>query len=482
LPFSTGSVIFILSRALQALQLRESSMIEKVLVANRGEIALRVMRACRELGIRTVAVHSTVDADSLHVKFADESVCIGGHLSSESYLNIPHVMAAAEISGADAIHPGYGFLAENPEFADIVQSCELTWIGPSAEIISRMGDKNSARQAAVEAGVPVVPGSAGVVKDADEAVKVAENIGYPVMVKAVAGGGGKGMRPAFDEDQLRKAVVTASNEAEAAFKNGALYLEKLILRPRHVEIQILGDLHGGILHLGERDCSIQRRHQKLIEEAPSPAVGPELREKMGEAAVRLARKVDYSSAGTIEFLLDENGSFYFMEMNTRIQVEHPVTEMVTGLDIVKEQIRIAAGEPLRHRQDEIVIRGHAIECRVNAEDPARDFAPTPGKIMALHPPGGPGVRLDTHIYADYVVSPHYDSLLGKLICHGEDRQEAIARMRRALSELVIEGVATSIPFHLQVLNDEVFQEGKATTAYIDERMDHLKEAMAAAEA
>ncbi len=457
-------------------------MIEKVLVANRGEIALRVMRACRELGIRTVAVHSTVDADSLHVKFADESVCIGGHLSSESYLNIPHVMAAAEISGADAIHPGYGFLAENPEFADIVQSCELTWIGPSAEIISRMGDKNSARQAAVEAGVPVVPGSAGVVKDADEAVKVAENIGYPVMVKAVAGGGGKGMRPAFDEDQLRKAVVTASNEAEAAFKNGALYLEKLILRPRHVEIQILGDLHGGILHLGERDCSIQRRHQKLIEEAPSPAVGPELREKMGEAAVRLARKVDYSSAGTIEFLLDENGSFYFMEMNTRIQVEHPVTEMVTGLDIVKEQIRIAAGEPLRHRQDEIVIRGHAIECRVNAEDPARDFAPTPGKIMALHPPGGPGVRLDTHIYADYVVSPHYDSLLGKLICHGEDRQEAIARMRRALSELVIEGVATSIPFHLQVLNDEVFQEGKATTAYIDERMDHLKEAMAAAEA
>ncbi len=457
-------------------------MIEKVLVANRGEIALRVMRACRELGIRTVAVHSTIDADSLHVKFADESVCIGGHLASDSYLNIPRVMAAAEISGADAIHPGYGFLAENAEFADIVTSCELTWIGPSAEIISRMGDKNAARMAAIEAGVPVVPGSEGLVKDADEAVEVAETIGYPVMVKAVAGGGGKGMRPAFDEEQLRSAVVTASNEAQAAFKNGDLYLEKLVQRPRHVEVQILGDLHGNILHLGERDCSIQRRHQKLIEEAPSPAVDEDLRRRMGEAAVRLAKAVDYSSAGTIEFLLDEDGNFYFMEMNTRIQVEHPVTEMVTGLDIVKEQIRIASGEPLRFRQSDITIRGHAIECRVNAEDPARNFAPTPGKIMALHPPGGPGVRLDTHIYADYVVSPHYDSLLGKLICHGEDREEAVARMRRALSEMVIEGVATSIPFHLQVLGDEVFQEGKATTAYIEERMERLKEAMAAAEA
>ena len=457
-------------------------MIEKVLVANRGEIALRVMRACRELGIRTVAVHSTVDSDSLHVKFADESVCIGGHLAADSYLNIPRVMAAAEISGADAIHPGYGFLAENAEFADIVNSCELIWIGPSPEIISRMGDKNSARQAAMEAGVPVVPGSAGLVEDADEAVKVAEEIGYPVMVKAVAGGGGKGMRPAFDEAQLRNAVVTASTEAMAAFKNGDLYLEKLVLRPRHVEVQILGDQHGNILHLGERDCSIQRRHQKLIEESPSPAVDPPLRKKMGEAAVLLAKAVNYSSAGTIEFLLDQNGDFYFMEMNTRIQVEHPVTEMVTGLDIMKEQIRIAAGERLRHQQSDISIRGHAIECRINAEDPSRDFAPAPGKIMALHPPGGAGVRLDTHIYTDYVVSPHYDSLLGKLICHGEDREEAIARMRRALSEMVIEGVATSIPFHLQVLADEVFQNGEATTAYIEERMDWLKEAMAAAEA
>ncbi len=457
-------------------------MIEKVLVANRGEIALRVMRACRELGIKCVAVHSSVDADSLHVKFADESVCIGGHLASESYLNIPRIMAAAEITGADAVHPGYGFLAENAEFAEIVRSCELVWIGPSPEVIARMGDKNAAREAARLAGVSVVPGSKGLVADADEAARVAESIGYPVMLKAVAGGGGKGMRPAMDEDQLRKAFVTAATEAATAFKNGDLYLEKLVLRPRHIEIQILGDNQGNLLHLGERDCSIQRRHQKLMEEAPSPAVDDALRARMGEAALRLSRQVDYVSAGTIEFLLDASGKFYFMEMNTRIQVEHPVTEMVTGLDIVKEQIRIAAGEELRHKQEDIVIRGHAIECRINAEDPSRNFAPAPGKIMTFHPPGGPGVRLDTHIYADFVVSPHYDSLLAKLICHGQDRKEAIARMHRALSEMVIEGTATTIPFHLQVLADPIFQRGEATTAYLEDRMQSLKESLELSEA
>ena len=441
-------------------------MIEKVLVANRGEIALRVMRACRELGIRTVAVHSTIDADSLHVKFADESVCIGGHLASDSYLNIPRVMAAAEISGADAIHPGYGFLAENAEFADIVTSCELTWIGPSAEIISRMGDKNAARMAAIEAGVPVVPGSEGLVKDADEAVEVAETIGYPVMVKAVAGGGGKGMRPAFDEEQLRSAVVTASNEAQAAFKNGDLYLEKLVQRPRHVEVQILGDLHGNILHLGERDCSIQRRHQKLIEEAPSPAVDEDLRRRMGEAAVRLAKAVDYSSAGTIEFLLDEDGNFYFMEMNTRIQVEHPVTECVTGVDLVKRQIRIARGEPLDLVQAALRQRGHAIECRIYAEDPARGFMPSSGKILLLREPSGPGIRNDTGIFEGYEVSTHYDPILAKLVAWDEDREGARRKMLTALENYVILGIETPILFLRDVLDHPAFIEGKTHTDFI----------------
>jgi acetyl-CoA carboxylase biotin carboxylase subunit len=454
---------------------------QKVLVANRGEIALRVMRACRELGISTVAVHSTADAESLHVKFADESVCVGGPLSAQSYLNIPRIIAAAEITGADAVHPGYGFLAENAEFAEIVQSCDLTWIGPSPEIIRKMGDKNMARQCAVAAGVPVIPGSPGVVRDADQAVLAARQLGYPIMIKAVAGGGGKGMRVARDEEELRSGVVTARGEAEAAFKNGDLYLERLIERPRHIEIQLLGDQHGNIVHLGERDCSVQRRHQKLIEESPSPAVDERLRTRMGDAAVLLARSVAYSSAGTIEFLLDEDGSFYFMEMNTRIQVEHPVTEMVTDLDIVKEMLKVATGERLSLRQKDVRLRGHAIECRINAEDPGRNFAPCPGKILAFHPPGGPGVRLDTHIYAEYVIGPHYDSLLAKLICHGADRAEALARMRRALSEMVIEGVPTSIPFHLRVLEDPIFVEGKATTRYLDENMTAIKQAMLAAE-
>jgi acetyl-CoA carboxylase, biotin carboxylase subunit len=457
-------------------------MIRKVLVANRGEIALRVMRACHELGIATVAVHSTADAEALHVKFADESVCVGEPLASASYLNVPRLVAACEITGADAVHPGYGFLAENAEFAEILGSCEVKWIGPAPHIINRMGDKDQARRTATEAGVPVVPGSEGIVVDAEEAARVAAQIGYPVMIKAVAGGGGKGMRPAMNETELRRVFPMASAEAAAAFRNGAMYVEKLVLRPRHVEIQVLGDEHGNVVHLGERDCSVQRRHQKLIEESPSPVMTPELRARMGEAAVRLCEYVGYTSAGTVEFLLDEDGSFYFMEMNTRIQVEHPVTEMVTGIDLVKQQLRIASGEQLGITQADVRIQGHAIECRINAEDPMRDFAPCPGRIVAFHPPGGPGVRLDTHIYSGYVVGPYYDSLLAKIICHGSDRSEAVARMERALAELVVEGIPTSTPLHLQVLRDPVFLRGEATTRYLDERMAELSSWMRAAEA
>ena len=457
-------------------------MIRKVLVANRGEIALRVMRACHELGIATVAVHSTADAEALHVKFADESVCVGEALAAASYLNVPRLVAACKITGADALHPGYGFLAENAEFAEILGSCEVKWIGPAPHIINRMGDKDQARRTAVEAGVPVIPGSPGIVTDANEAARFAQQVGYPVMIKAVAGGGGKGMRPAMNETELRRVFPMASAEAAAAFRNGAMYVEKLVLRPRHVEIQVLGDEHGNVVHLGARDCSVQRRHQKLIEEAPSPAMTPDLRARMGEAAVRLCEFVGYSSAGTVEFLLDEDGSFYFMEMNTRIQVEHPVTEMVTGIDLVKQQLRVASGERLPMRQADIVIQGHAIECRINAEDPLRDFAPCPGRIASFHAPGGPGVRMDTHIYSGYVVGPYYDSLLAKVICHGSDRLEAIARMERALSELVIEGIPTSAPLQLQVLRDATFQRGEATTRYLDERMGDLSLAMRAAEA
>ncbi len=457
-------------------------MIRKVLVANRGEIALRIMRACHEAGIATVAVHSTADAESLHVKFADESVCVGGALATQSYLNVPRLISAAEITGADAVHPGYGFLAENAEFAEIVRSCEMVWIGPPPELINRMGDKDQARRTAMEAGVPVVPGSKGIVATVDEAARVAAEIGYPVMLKAVAGGGGKGMRPADDEEELRRVFPTASAEAAAAFRNGAMYVEKLILRPRHVEIQIIADVHGNVVHLGERDCSVQRRHQKLIEESPSPAVDDELRRKMGEAAVRLCHHTGYTSAGTVEFLLDANGEFYFMEMNTRIQVEHPVTEMVTGIDLVKEQLRVASGLELSVRQEDVRLQGHAIECRINAEDPHRNFAPSPGRIRMFHPPGGPGVRLDTHIYSDYVVGPHYDSLLAKLICHGRDRPEALARMNRALRELVIEGLATSTGLHLAVIADEVFIRGEATTHFLEERGEQVFARMRAREA
>ena len=451
-------------------------MFQKILIANRGEIALRIMRACRELGIQSVAIHSFADVESLHVKYADESVCVGKTSSADSYLKIPNIIAAAEITGADAIHPGYGFLAENAAFAEICVDNGFTWIGPDAEVIRRMGDKATARTMAVEAGVPVVPGT-GLVPGVEDAVMAAEQFGYPVIIKATAGGGGKGMRVARNEEELRKNFVAARTEAGAAFGNDAVYIEKYLVRPRHVEIQLMGDHHGTVLHFGERDCSIQRRHQKLIEESPSPAVTPKIREAMGTAAVRLAERVGYTSAGTIEFLLDEDGSFYFMEMNTRIQVEHPVTEVVTGYDLVKWMIRVAAGEKFTFGQKDIKVTGHAIECRINAENPERDFMPCPGRVFYYHAPGGPGVRVDTHIYSDYSVPPHYDSLLAKIIAYGEDREEAVARMRRALAECVFEGLPTSTPFHQEVLQNPVFLAGMATTRFLEEEMTQLQEGL-----
>ena len=454
-------------------------MFEKVLIANRGEIALRIMRACREMGIACVAIHSTADAESLHVKYADESVCVGKRLSSESYLNIPNIIAAAEITGADAIHPGYGFLAENAEFAEICAENDFAWIGPPAEVIRRMGDKAMARETAEKAGVPTVPGSPGLIDTVEEAVTYAEKIGYPVIIKATAGGGGKGMRVAVSPVDLRKQYVTARNEAGASFGNDGVYVERYLTNPRHIEIQLLGDKHGTVVHLGERDCSVQRRHQKLIEESPSPAVTPELRKRMGDAAVCLATHVGYDSAGTVEFLLDEDGSFYFMEMNTRIQVEHPVTEMVTGIDLMKDMIRVAAGEPLGYDQSAVKVSGHALECRINAENPARDFMPCPGRIFFFHAPGGPGVRVDSHIYSDYQVPPHYDSLLAKIITYGRDRDEAIMRMKRALQECVIDGLPTSIPFHLEVLHNATFLAGRATTKFLDVEMTGIKEGITA---
>jgi acetyl-CoA carboxylase, biotin carboxylase subunit len=444
-------------------------MFRKVLIANRGEIALRVIRACREMGIRTVAVYSEADRESLHVRFADEDVCIGPAPARDSYLNIPRLIAAAEITGADAIHPGYGFLAENAEFAEICERSDIVFIGPSAEQIRLMGDKAVARRTMMGVGVPTVPGSEGAIDDADAALEIAREIGFPVLIKAAAGGGGKGMRVAVDADTFPAQLQMAQNEARAAFGDPSVYLEKYLARPRHIEIQVMGDHHGNVIHLNERECSLQRRHQKLVEEAPSVALTPELRAAMGEAATRGAKAIGYFSAGTIEFLLDEDGSFYFMEMNTRIQVEHPVTELVTGVDLVKEQIRVAAGEPLslRHTPE---LRGHCIECRINAEDPKRNFAPSPGQITIFHPPGGPGVRVDTHVYAGYMVPPYYDSLIGKLIVHGATRDEALIRMRIALESFIIEGVHTTIPFLLDLLHDEDVVAGRMDTKMVERKM------------
>jgi len=440
-------------------------MFKKILIANRGEIALRVIQACRELGIPTVAVYSTADRESLHVTYADEDVCIGPPPSSQSYLNISSIVSAAEITGADAIHPGYGFLSENAHFAEVLRDCRIGWIGPPPEVIRQMGDKANARQTAVAAGVPVLPGSQEPLASAEEARQLAGEIGYPVILKAAAGGGGRGMRIVRTADEIEGQFATASNEALTAFGDGSVYLEKYLEEPRHIEFQVFGDAYGNVIHLGERECSIQRRHQKLIEESPSPALTPELRERMGEASVKLARAVGYQGAGTIEYLLDLDGSFYFMEMNTRIQVEHPVTEMVTGVDLVKLQIGIAAGEPLTIPSG-LKPRGHAIECRVNAEDPVT-FVPSPGRLTTFHLPGGPGVRVDTHGYEGYFIPPTYDSLVAKLIVHAGTREEALARMKRALDFFVVEGIKTSIPLHREILEDEEFRAGRFSTKFME---------------
>jgi acetyl-CoA carboxylase biotin carboxylase subunit len=447
---------------------------KKVLIANRGEIALRVIRACRELGLETVAVYSEADRESLHVRFADDDVCIGPPPSRQSYLKIPNIIAAAEITGADAIHPGYGFLAENAEFADICKASNIVFIGPTGDQIRQMGDKATARRLASEAGVPTVPGSPGTIDDPDEALAFAESIGFPVIIKATAGGGGKGMRIVQEAEQFPQLFGLAQNEALAAFNNGAVYVEKYIQHPRHVEIQVVGDNFGKVVHLGERDCSVQRRHQKLIEESPSPALSAVLRDRMGQAAVALASNIGYAGAGTLEFLLDTDGSFYFMEMNTRIQVEHPVTEMVTSFDLVMEQLRVAANEPISFQGDGRRLRGHAIECRINAEDPSRNFQPCPGLITAYHPPGGPGVRVDTHVYAGYSVPPYYDSLLAKVIVHGNDREEALTRMGQALDSFILEGVTTTIPFLARVIRHPDFVAGDIDTRFLERESQLLR--------
>jgi len=440
-------------------------LFRKILVANRGEIALRVIRACRELGVKTVAVYSEADREALHVRFADEAVCIGPPPSKESYLNIPRLIAAAEITNADAVHPGYGFLAENADFASICASSGLTFVGPSPEAISAMGDKALAKETMRATGVPVVPGSDGIVEDVHAARNLAHEIGFPVIIKATAGGGGKGMRIVRSEGEFEKAVRTARREAEAAFGNPAVYIEKYLEEPRHVEIQVMGDTHGNVVHFGERDCSIQRRHQKLVEESPSPAITPEIREAMGAAAVRGAKGVGYVGAGTIEFLLDKDKNFYFMEMNTRIQVEHPVTEEVMGIDLVKMQIEAVAGE--RMRKTKVKPQWHALECRINAENPDHDFRPSPGRITSLHFPGGFGVRVDSHIYAGYQIPPYYDSLVAKLIVKAHTRLEAIDKMRQMLDEFIIEGIETTIPFHKKLMEDEKFRSGDFDTKFIE---------------
>ncbi|MGB8193330.1 MAG: acetyl-CoA carboxylase biotin carboxylase subunit [Chitinophagaceae bacterium] len=440
-------------------------MFKKILIANRGEIALRVIRTCREMGIKTVAVYSTADKDSLHVRFADEAVCIGKPQSSESYLNIPHLMAAAEITNADGIHPGYGFLAENARFAEICQEHNIKFIGPTPDMIRSMGDKITAKETMIKAGVPVVPGGEGLLDSVDQAKGIAKEIGYPVILKATAGGGGKGMRVVWEESELERAYTNARTEAAAAFKNDGVYMEKFVEEPRHIEIQIAGDQYGKICHLSERDCSIQRRHQKLVEEAPSPFMTPELRKRMGDAAIKAASAINYESVGTIEFLVDKHRNFYFMEMNTRIQVEHCVTEEVVNYDLIKEQIKIAAGEPILG--DVYEPQMCAIECRINAEDPYNDFRPSPGKITTLHQPGGHGIRVDSHVYAGYTIPPYYDSMIGKIIAVARTREEAIATMHRALSEYVIEGVKTTIPFHLQLMKDERFRSGDFNTKFLE---------------
>ncbi len=442
-------------------------MFRKLLIANRGEIALRIMRACRELGIRTVAVYSEADRESLHMRFADEAVCIGPALAAHSYLKASRIIAAAEITGAEAVHPGYGFLAENADFAEICRRSDLVFVGPTPDQIRTMGDKAVARQTMRAADVPVVPGSDGLVENEEEALAVAHRIGFPVMIKAAAGGGGKGMRIADSEESFARTFATARAEAEAGFGDGAMYLERCIVKPRHIEFQVFGDSFGRVVHLGERDCSIQRRHQKLVEEAPSPALNSALRARMGDAAVRAAEAIGYVGAGTVEFLLDQSGEFFFIEMNTRIQVEHPVTEATTGLDLVKEQIRVAAGEALSFPAGVQRQHGHAIEFRVNAEDPARAFAPSPGLITTVHPPGGPGVRVDTHIYSGYRVPPFYDSLLAKLIVWGNTRDEAVVRGREALESFVVEGVATTIDYLAAITRDEDFRKGDVDTGFVE---------------
>ncbi len=450
-------------------------MFKKVLIANRGEIALRIICACRELGIKTVAVYSEADEHSLHVRFADEDVCIGPARSLDSYLHVPAIISAAEITGADAIHPGYGFLSESAYLAEVCEACHIKFIGPFPDVIRLMGDKARARRAMKKAGVPVLPGSDGPVASEDQAIKIAKDLGYPVIIKAVAGGGGRGMRVVRDQGELAKAFKTAMREAEAAFGVGDVYLEKYVEQPRHIEIQVLGDHHGNVVHLGERECSIQRRHQKLIEEAPSVALTEKQRRKLGATVVDAARAVQYSNAGTFEFLMDPSGHFYFLEANTRLQVEHPVTEFITGVDIVKEQILVAAGRRLSFRQSDIEFRGHSIECRINAEDP-ETFVPSPGLIQAFSVPGGPGVRVDTYVHSDCTVSPYYDSLIAKIITYGRDRTEALARMRRTLDMTVVEGIKTSIPLHLKVLSDPDFIAGKFDTSFMERYMPEKKKA------
>ncbi len=441
-------------------------MFHKILIANRGEIAMRIIRACKEMGIKTVAVHSEADHEALHVSLADESICIGPTASADSYLNMKAIISAAEIADADAIHPGYGFLSENAEFAEICEQCGITFIGPTADNMRRMGDKISARKTVMEAGVPILPGTNKSVQTAEEAQRIADEIGYPIIIKASAGGGGRGMKIVHSPVSLATALATARTEAQAGFACADVYIEKFCERPRHVEIQVLGDKHGNVIHLGERDCSIQRRHQKLIEESPCLVLTSELRERMGACAVAVAKAVNYSSVGTIEYLLDTDGSFYFMEMNTRVQVEHPVTEMVTGVDIIKEQINSAAGLPLRYKQEDIKISGHAIECRINAEDPEK-FTPFPGKINGYHTPGGMGVRIESAMYDQYIVLPHYDSMIGKLIVHAETREEAIKRMSCALDEYIIEGIKTTIPFHQKMMLSKEFIDGNFDTNFLE---------------